>query len=160
MGRRICMPYLVTKRNDSFVSNASAGRRRHEYLKSPNERDADAPRSSVVFWTQREPRAFPNEHIAAQIMRVQGPRLSVSSSGLLLLLPGLASVVRGAYVLDGRTLPDDFIFSCGTSAYQIEGATGSKAEGGKGTSIWDTFAHEKGLGHIAHDETGDIAVDF
>ena len=93
-------------------------------------------------------------------MRVQGPRLSVSSSGLLLLLPGLASVARGAYVLDGGALPDDFIFSCGTSAYQIEGATGSKAEGGKGLSIWDTYAHEKGEGHIADDQDGDIAVDF
>ena len=161
MGRRICMPYLVTKRTASFVSNASAGRPRHEYLKSPNERDADAPpRPSVVSRTQREPRVFPSERITAQIMRVQGTRLTLPGSGLLFLLPWLASVARGAYVLDGRTLPDGFIFSCGTSAYQIEGATGSKAEGGKGTSIWDTFAHEKGLGHIAHDETGDIAVDF
>ncbi|TBU37757.1 glycoside hydrolase [Dichomitus squalens] len=85
---------------------------------------------------------------------------SVLGCAPALILLKLGCLARGAYVLDGRTLPDDFIFSCGTSAYQIEGATGSQAEGGKGTSIWDTFAHEKGLGHIANDETGDIAVDF
>ncbi|KAI1784716.1 glycoside hydrolase [Ganoderma leucocontextum] len=78
----------------------------------------------------------------------------------VLLLPKFGGLAQGAYVLDGRTLPDDFIFSCGTSAYQVEGATGSKAVGGKGTSIWDTYAHEKGKGHIAHDQDGDIAVDF
>lgn len=89
-------------------------------------------------------------------------KLSVLST---ILVAGLAlsksgGLARGAYVLDGRMLPDDFIFSCGTSAYQIEGATGSKAEGGKGLSIWDTYAHEKGEGHIADDQDGDIAVDF
>ena len=77
-----------------------------------------------------------------------------------LLLPKFGGVARGAYILDGRTLPGDFIFSCGTSAYQIEGATGSKAVGGKGVSIWDTYAHQKGKGHIADDENGDIAIDF
>ncbi len=85
---------------------------------------------------------------------------TIVAAALLLLKFG--SIARGAsaYVLDGRTLPDDFIFSCATSAYQVEGATGSKAMGGKGISIWDTFAHEKGKGHIAHDQDGDIAVDF
>lgn len=42
--------------------------------------------------------------------------------------------------LDGKKLPDDFLYGCGTSAYQIEGATGDDAEGGKGASVWDTFA--------------------
>ena len=89
-------------------------------------------------------------------------KLSVLSTivAVVLVLPKFGGLVRGAYVLDSRTLPDDFIFSCGTSAYQIEGATGSKAVGGKGISIWDTYAHEKGEGHIADDQDGDIAVDF
>jgi len=50
--------------------------------------------------------------------------------------------------LDGKKLPKDFLYGCGTSAYQIEGATGEKAEGGKGYSVWDTFAHDTGKGHI------------
>ena len=28
---------------------------------------------------------------------------------------------------------------------------------GKGTSIWDTFSHEKG--HVENDDTGDVACD-
>lgn len=59
--------------------------------------------------------------------------------------------------LNGRPLPNDFIYGCGVSAYQIEGAWN---EDGKGVSIWDEFAHEKGKGHIKNDETGDVAMDF
>ncbi|KDN52340.1 glycoside hydrolase family 1 protein [Tilletiaria anomala UBC 951] len=72
----------------------------------------------------------------------------------------LATRVAANYVIDGHDLPDDFVFGCGTSAYQIEGATGTQAKDGKGVSIWDTFAHGKGLGHIALDADGDVAVDF
>jgi beta-glucosidase/6-phospho-beta-glucosidase/beta-galactosidase len=59
--------------------------------------------------------------------------------------------------LDGQRLPDDFIHGCGTSAYQIEGAWDAD---GKGVSIWDKFAHEKGKDHVLDDDTGDVAMDF
>ncbi|UZJ56191.1 hypothetical protein CBS101457_005511 [Exobasidium rhododendri] len=59
--------------------------------------------------------------------------------------------------LDGLKLPDDFIYGCGTSAYQIEGAWNAD---GKGLSIWDKFAHEKGHDHVKNDDTGDVAMDF
>lgn len=59
--------------------------------------------------------------------------------------------------LNGLTLSPDFIFGCGTSAYQVEGAWN---EGGKTPSVWDTFAHEKGKNHIANDEDGNVAMDF
>jgi beta-glucosidase len=50
--------------------------------------------------------------------------------------------------------PDDFIWGCSTSSYQIEGAA---AEGGKGPSIWDTFAHTPGK--VAGGHNGDVACD-
>jgi beta-glucosidase len=55
-----------------------------------------------------------------------------------------------------RTLqfPDDFLWGCATSAYQIEGAV---AADGRGQTIWDTFAHTAGKTH--HGQTGDIADD-
>ncbi len=50
--------------------------------------------------------------------------------------------------------PDDFTWGVATSAYQIEGAV---AEDGRGTSIWDTFAHTPGA--TRNGETGDVAAD-
>lgn len=74
-----------------------------------------------------------------------------------LSLPNLALASSGNYTLDGVPLPADWIYGCATSAYQIEGAWNTD---GKGVSIWDTFAHETGEGHISGDATGDVAVDF
>ena len=52
------------------------------------------------------------------------------------------------------SFPDDFVWGCASSAYQVEGAWN---EEGKGPSIWDTFVHTPGK--IGNGETGDITVD-
>lgn len=52
-------------------------------------------------------------------------------------------------------IPEDFIFSASTSAYQIEGGWN---EDGKSPSVWDTFSHnhpEK----IVDGLSGDVAAD-
>ena len=48
----------------------------------------------------------------------------------------------------------DFVFGTATASYQVEGAV---TEGGRGASIWDTFAHTPGK--IADGRTGDVACD-
>ncbi len=50
--------------------------------------------------------------------------------------------------------PKNFLWGTAASAYQIEGAA---QEDGKGTSIWDVFAHQEGRTYLGH--TGDVAVD-
>lgn len=50
--------------------------------------------------------------------------------------------------------PKDFLWGVATASYQIEGAWD---EDGKGESIWDRFAHQKG--NILYNHTGDIACD-
>jgi beta-glucosidase len=57
-------------------------------------------------------------------------------------------------VTQNISFPEDFIWGCASSAYQVEGAWN---EAGKGPSIWDTFVHTPGK--IAHAETGDMTVD-
>ena len=57
--------------------------------------------------------------------------------------------------INGHHLPKDFIYGCGTSAYQIEGAWN---EDGKGESIWDKYTHQKGKVHVANDDTGNVAM--
>ncbi|MFC4533569.1 GH1 family beta-glucosidase [Sphaerisporangium dianthi] len=47
-----------------------------------------------------------------------------------------------------------FLWGTATASYQIEGAA---AEDGRGTSIWDTFAHEPG--RVRGGDTGDVACD-
>lgn len=50
--------------------------------------------------------------------------------------------------------PDDFLWGCATSAYQIEG---SPLADGAGPSIWGRFAHTPGRVH--NNDTGDVACD-
>src|SRR5262245_12393315 len=50
--------------------------------------------------------------------------------------------------------PAGFQWGVSTASYQIEGAVG---EGGRGPSIWDTFAHTEG--RVADGDTGDVACD-
>lgn len=50
--------------------------------------------------------------------------------------------------------PEDFYWGAATAAYQIEGAWN---EGGRGQSIWDTYAHAPG--NIRNGDNGDIACD-
>lgn len=52
------------------------------------------------------------------------------------------------------TFPDDFLWGCATSAYQIEG---SPLADGAGPSIWQRFAHSPGC--MSNDDNGDVACD-
>lgn len=61
---------------------------------------------------------------------------------------------RALPALDVSAFPAGFRWGLATAAYQIEGAA---TEGGRGPSIWDTFAHTPGL--TLHGDTGDIACD-
>lgn len=56
--------------------------------------------------------------------------------------------------LDPARFPRDFVWGAATSAYQIDGAFD---EGGRGRSIWDTFARMPGA--TVHGDTGDVACD-
>ena len=55
---------------------------------------------------------------------------------------------------DPATFPEDFRWGVATAAYQIEGGA---RDGGRGPSIWDTFAHTPGL--TRDGDTGDVACD-
>ena len=55
---------------------------------------------------------------------------------------------------DFPLLPPGFRFGTSTASYQIEGAV---AEDGRGPSIWDTFAAERG--RVAGGATGEVACD-
>ncbi|PZF80155.1 GH1 family beta-glucosidase [Jiangella anatolica] len=57
-------------------------------------------------------------------------------------------------VADARAFPAGFRWGLATAAYQIEGGA---TAGGRGPSIWDTFAHTPG--RVRHGDTGDVACD-
>ena len=56
--------------------------------------------------------------------------------------------------LPARRFPDDFLWGCATSAYQIEGST---LADGAGPNIWQRFCHTPG--RVANNDTGDVACD-
>lgn len=74
----------------------------------------------------------------------------LASAASSLSLPRLA----GAATPRPRQFPDGFIWGCATAAYQIEGAVHAD---GRGTTIWDQFAHTQGK--ISRGDTGDVADD-
>jgi beta-glucosidase len=59
-----------------------------------------------------------------------------------------------AQTLQRNQFPDDFVWGCSTSSYQIEGGV---AEGGRGESIWDRFCGVPG--HIRDGSSGAVACD-
>ena len=58
-------------------------------------------------------------------------------------------------VVSPRAFPQGFLWGSATASYQVEGAV---HEGGRGTSIWDTFAHTQGK--TFNGDSGDVADDF
>ncbi|XP_021296600.1 beta-glucosidase 44-like [Herrania umbratica] len=56
--------------------------------------------------------------------------------------------------LSRELFPKGFVFGTATSAYQVEGMANKD---GRGPSIWDAFV--KVPGHIANNDTADVAVD-
>ncbi len=61
---------------------------------------------------------------------------------------------EGDEMADVLRFPDGFAWGTATASYQIEGAV---REGGRGPSIWDTFAHTPG--RVQNGDTGDVADD-
>jgi beta-glucosidase len=62
--------------------------------------------------------------------------------------------VAGMAGMAGERFPEGFVWGAATSAYQVEGAVG---EGGRGPSIWDTFAGTPG--RVVGGDTGEVAAD-
>jgi hypothetical protein len=60
-----------------------------------------------------------------------------------------------SFPLRREMFPANFAFGTATAAYQVEGAWN---EGGRGPSIWDTFADE--TGRTSGGDTGDVACDM
>eukprot|EP01117_Protostelium_nocturnum_P016642 TRINITY_DN663_c0_g1_i1.p1 TRINITY_DN663_c0_g1~~TRINITY_DN663_c0_g1_i1.p1 ORF type:complete len:503 (-),score=139.78 TRINITY_DN663_c0_g1_i1:204-1712(-) len=79
----------------------------------------------------------------------RGLSLGVLAIVLVSILPLTHSIF-----LDGKKLPQDFVYGCAVAAFQVEGAWN---ESGKGVSVWDNYCH-KGL--CALNSTGDVTDDF
>lgn len=83
-------------------------------------------------------------------------------NNLAITLPGMAMfpskiplLIDQDQMLNASDFGEDFLWGVATAAYQVEGAWNKD---GKGKSIWDQFAHQKG--NIMHGHTGDEAADF
>jgi beta-glucosidase len=60
----------------------------------------------------------------------------------------------GATAATEKKFPSGFLWGSATASYQVEGGV---HEGGRGTTIWDTFSHTPGK--VANGDTGDVADD-
>jgi len=82
----------------------------------------------------------------------------VGATAAALALPealvNVGSAQPGATAV-ARTFPRGFLWGSATASYQVEGAV---KEGGRGTTIWDTFSHTRGK--VNHGDTGDVADDY
>jgi beta-glucosidase len=85
--------------------------------------------------------------------------LGGSAAALYLPNEAAASLINAAAPVrepaEERSFPSDFLWGSATASYQVEGAI---HEGGRGTSIWDTFAHTPGM--TFNGDNGDVADDF
>ena len=83
----------------------------------------------------------------------------VGGSAAALSLPGVAvpasAQTDAPLQLAPRTFPAGFLWGSATASYQVEGGVN---EGGRGPTIWDTFARTPGKTHDG--DTGDVADDF
>ncbi|CAL5428708.1 unnamed protein product [Camellia sinensis] len=59
-----------------------------------------------------------------------------------------------AQIMNRASFPKGFVFGTASSAYQYEGAV---KEGGRGPTVWDTFAHS--FGKVLDFSNADVAVD-
>jgi beta-glucosidase len=66
----------------------------------------------------------------------------------------LAADAEGATAAPSKLFPAHFLWGSATASYQVEGGVN---EGGRGTTIWDTFSHTPGK--VANGDTGDVADD-
>ena len=85
---------------------------------------------------------------------LQNSALALGAGSLAGRFPGLA-LAQGRPGGASEAFPQGFVWGSATASYQVEGAVG---EGGRGASVWDTFAHTPGK--IANGDTGDVADDF
>ena len=83
----------------------------------------------------------------------------LGGSAAALSLPAMTQPARAQATtslnLEPRSFPQGFLWGSATASYQVEGAV---KEGGRGTTIWDTFSHTPGK--VANGDTGDVADDF
>ncbi len=97
--------------------------------------------------------------MAPHISRRSFARLLSAAAGALSLPVGASALAAkpgeaGSASAPLRKFPDGFLWGSATASYQVEGGVN---EGGRGTTIWDTFSHTPGK--VANGDTGDVADD-
>lgn len=75
-------------------------------------------------------------------------------SGAGVLDPKIHAAATGAMSVSEKKFSAGFLWGSATASYQVEGAVN---EGGRGTTIWDTFSHTPGK--VANGDTGDVSTD-
>ncbi len=86
---------------------------------------------------------------------LQSSSLTLGAGSLSTLIPSVLRAQPNPQAHAAAKFPEGFLWGSATAAYQVEGAV---HEGGRGPSVWDTFAHTPGK--TAHGDTGDVADDF